>query len=73
MTYNTEAPKELETPAMYVQMPDTDAVQQEEQQEKDRAYKERMNKVYSSLESERAEQKKMDRERAKEKRRSGRK
>ena len=40
-------------------------MQQEEQQEKDRAYKERMNKVYSSLESERAEQKKMEKVKAK--------
>ena len=47
------------------------AVRQKEQQEKDRTYSERMNKVFSSLEGERAEQKKMDREKAKEKKRSG--
>ena len=49
------------------------AVQQQEQMERDRTYKDRMNKVFSSLESERAEQKKMDREKAKEKKRAGRK
>lgn len=41
--------------------------------EKDRVYKERMNKAFSSLEGERAEQKAMDREKAREKRRAGRK
>ena len=49
------------------------AVKQKEQQEKDKAYADKMNKVFSSLESERAEQKKMEREKQKEKRRSGRK
>lgn len=49
------------------------AVKQKEQQEKDKAYADRMNKVVSSLESERAEQKKMDRERSKENKRAGRK
>jgi nucleolar protein 14 len=49
------------------------SVQQQEQIEKDRGYKERMNKVFSSLESERAEQKKMDKEKAREKKRAGRK
>lgn len=49
------------------------AVKQKEQQEKDKRYTDRMNKVFSSLESERAEQKRMEREKQKEKRRSGRK
>ncbi|KAG1752449.1 nucleolar protein 14 [Suillus paluster] len=49
------------------------AVEHKQQAEKDRAYKERMNKAFTSLEGERAEQKAMDREKAKEKRRSGRK
>ena len=41
--------------------------------DKDRSYSERMNKVFSTLESERAEQKKMDKEKVKEKKRAGRK
>ncbi|KAI5123379.1 hypothetical protein M0805_006087 [Coniferiporia weirii] len=49
------------------------AVKQKEQQEKDRSYADKMNKVFSTLESERAEQKKMDREKDKEQKRSGRK
>ncbi|KAG2158073.1 nucleolar protein 14 [Suillus bovinus] len=49
------------------------AVEHKQQTEKDRAYKDRMNKAFSSLESERAEQKAMDRVKEKEKRRSGRK
>lgn len=49
------------------------SVKMKEQSEKDRAYSERMNKVFSSLESEQAEQKKMDREKAREKKRAGRK
>lgn len=49
------------------------AVKEKEQQEKDRAYSERMNKVFASIESERAEQKRMEKEKAKEKRRAGRK
>jgi nucleolar protein 14 len=49
------------------------AVEHKKQVEKDRGYKDRMNKAFSSLEGERAEQKAMDREKAKEKRRSGRK
>ena len=48
-------------------------VEQKKQMEKDRIYKERMNKAFSSLEGERAEQKAMDREKAREKRRAGRK
>lgn len=49
------------------------AVEHNKQMEKDRVYKERMNKVFSSLEGERAEQKAMDREKARDKRRAGRK
>ncbi|KAF9238829.1 nucleolar protein 14 [Melanogaster broomeanus] len=49
------------------------AAEHKKQAEKDRAYKERMNKVSSTLEGERAEQKAMEREKAKEKRRAGRK
>lgn len=48
-------------------------VEQEKQKEKDRAYHERMRRVFGSLEGERAEQKAMEREKAKDKRRSGRK
>ena len=48
------------------------AVKQKQQDEKDRVYAERMKKVFSSLEGERAEQKKMDREKTKDKKRSGR-
>lgn len=47
-------------------------VRQEERQNKDRHYKDSMNKAFSSLETERAEQKKMDREKLKEKKRAGR-
>ena len=49
------------------------AVKLKEQMGKDRSYSERMNKVFSTLESERAEQKKMDKEKVKEKKRAGRK
>jgi len=49
------------------------AVEQKKQSEKDRAYKDSMKKVYGSIEGERAEQKALDREKAKEKKRSGRK
>lgn len=49
------------------------AVEQKKQSEKDRAYKATMNKVYGSIEGERAEQKAMEREQMKDKRRSGRK
>lgn len=48
-------------------------VQQTQQREKDRTYKERMAGVFGSMESERAEQKALDREKQKLKRRSGRK
>lgn len=41
--------------------------------EKDNAYKSSMNKVFSSIEGERAEQKAMEREKARDKKRSGRK
>ena len=49
------------------------AEQQKKQKEKDRMYHDSMKKVFSSLESERAEQKAMEKEKAKEKRRAGRK
>ncbi|OCH94316.1 Nop14-like protein [Obba rivulosa] len=49
------------------------AEQHKKEKEKDREYNDRMKKVFSSLESERAEEKAMDREKMKEKRRSGRK
>ncbi|KAF7966808.1 hypothetical protein HWV62_36975 [Athelia sp. TMB] len=49
------------------------AVEQKKQIEKDRAYKASMNKVFGSIEGERAEEKAMEREKAKDKRRSGRK
>lgn len=49
------------------------SVQQKRQQDKDLAYNERMRKVHGSIEVERAEQKSMEREKAKEKKRSGRK
>lgn len=48
-------------------------VKHKEQQEKDQVYKDRMNRVMNDLEGERAEQKKMDREKLKEKKRAGRK
>ncbi|KAI9000756.1 Nop14-like protein [Trametes punicea] len=49
------------------------AEQQKKQKEKDREYNERMKRVFGSLESERAEEKAMEREKMKEKRRAGRK
>lgn len=49
------------------------AVQHQKQQSKDKAYADRMNKVFSTLQSERAEQKQMEREKNREKRRAGRK
>ena len=49
------------------------AVEHRKQMEKDRVYKERINRVFHSLEGERAEQKAMEREKAREKRRAGRK
>jgi nucleolar protein 14 len=49
------------------------AVEQEKQKEKDRTYHERMKRVFGSIEGERAEQKAMEREKAKAKKRAGRK
>jgi len=49
------------------------AVEQKKQSEKDRAYKDSMKKVFGSIEGERAEQKAMEREKSREKKRSGRK
>ncbi|KAF8638535.1 hypothetical protein AX17_002078 [Amanita inopinata Kibby_2008] len=48
-------------------------VELQKQLEKDRSYKERMKRVFGSIESERAEEKAMEREKMKEKRRAGRK
>ena len=45
----------------------------DEQKEKDRTYNEKMKKVFSSLEGERAEQKAMEKEKMREKKRAGRK
>ncbi|KZT71550.1 Nop14-like protein [Daedalea quercina L-15889] len=49
------------------------AEQQKQQKEKDKAYNGRMKRVFGSLESERAEEKIMEREKTKEKKRAGRK
>ncbi|KAL0070159.1 nucleolar complex protein 14 [Marasmius tenuissimus] len=46
-------------------------VEQAKQKDKDRSYNESMKKAFSSIESERAEQKSMEREKAKAKRRAG--
>jgi nucleolar protein 14 len=48
-------------------------VEQKKQNEKDRAYNERMRRVFGSIEGERAEEKAMEREKAKDKRRAGKK
>ncbi|KAG7447628.1 Nop14-like protein [Guyanagaster necrorhizus] len=48
-------------------------VQQQKQKDKDRVYNENMRRVFGSIEGERAEEKSMEREKAKEKRRAGRK
>jgi len=48
-------------------------VEQEKQGEKDRSYHERMKRVFGSIEVERAEEKALEREKAREKRRAGRK
>ncbi|KAF5371229.1 hypothetical protein D9758_004151 [Tetrapyrgos nigripes] len=48
-------------------------VEQAKQKEKDRAYSESLKKVFGSIEGERAEQKAMEREKMKEKKRAGRK
>ncbi|KAG6849311.1 hypothetical protein H0H93_009501 [Arthromyces matolae] len=47
--------------------------EQQKQKEKDRAYHERMKRVFGSIEGERAEEKSMEREKAKMKKRAGRK
>ncbi len=48
-------------------------VEQKKQLDKDKEYGEKLKKAFTSIESERAEQKAMEREKAREKRRSGRK
>ena len=48
-------------------------VEQKKQIEKDRTYTERMRRVFGSIEGERAEEKQMERDKAKDKRRSGKK
>lgn len=47
--------------------------QQKAQKEKDRVYNEKMKRVFSTLESERAEQKAAEKDKMREKRRAGRK
>lgn len=49
------------------------SVKQREEADKDRAYADRMNRVFNSMESERAEQKRMDREKTRDEKRAGRK
>jgi nucleolar protein 14 len=49
------------------------AAQQKQQLEKDKEYNQRLKKAYTSIESERAEQKATEREKSREKRRAGRK
>nr|VWO96259.1 Calcium-transporting ATPase (EC [Ganoderma boninense] len=49
------------------------AEQQKKQKQKDRTYNDRMKRVFGSIESERAEEKAMEREKMKDKRRAGRK
>ena len=48
-------------------------VEQKKQIEKDRTYNERMRRVFGTIEGERAEEKAMERERARDKRRAGKK
>lgn len=48
-------------------------VEQEKQREKDRSYHERMKKVFGGIEVERAEEKALEREKARKMRRAGRK
>ena len=48
-------------------------VEQKKEIEKDRAYIERMRRAFGSIEGERAEEKAMEREKAKDKRRAGKK
>ncbi len=47
--------------------------QQKKQKEKDKSYNDRMKRVYGSLEGERAEEKVMEREKMKDKKRAGKK
>lgn len=49
------------------------SVEHQRQMEKDKAYNSSMKKVFTSIEGERAEQKAMEREKAKDKRRKGKK
>jgi nucleolar protein 14 len=49
------------------------AVEQQKQVQKDKEYNERMKKAFTSMEGERAEQKAMEKEKAKDKRRRGKK
>jgi nucleolar protein 14 len=49
------------------------SVEQQKQKEKDQEYRSIMNKKFASIEGERAEQKAMEREKSREKRRAGRK
>lgn len=48
-------------------------VEQEKQKTKDRDYHDRMKRVFGSIEGERAEEKVMEREKSREKKRAGRK
>lgn len=48
-------------------------VEQKKQQEKDQAYNMRMKRVYGGIEGERAEEKALEREKSRDKRRAGRK
>jgi nucleolar protein 14 len=48
-------------------------VEQQKQKEKDQMYNSRMKRVFGGIESERAEEKAMERDKAREERRSGRK
>ena len=49
------------------------SVEHQKQMDKDKSYNDRMKRVFASIEPERAEQKAVEREKAKEKRRAGRK
>lgn len=48
-------------------------VEQEKQRDKDKSYHERMKKAFGSIEVERAEEKALEREKARDRRRAGRK
>lgn len=48
-------------------------VKHKEQEDKDRTYKDKMNRLQASMENEQAEHKKLDREKLREQKRSGRK